>query len=141
MRKKRSLAHHESIEDVSINLTPLLDVIFVVLIMFILIAPLLELDRIQLAQASAKESKQMAVVEEASPVAIYVFADNRIRFNSKFVTREHLLPLLKEAKKKYPNRTPQLFPDKKAEFGTYQAIKNAIEQAGFEQLDIILQPD
>ena len=128
------------VDEPQINLTPLIDVVFVALIMFIIIAPLLELDRIQLASSAQKDSKEMAVVQENSPVSIRVHADNTIWLNGKMVTPDQLLNFLKLAKKNYPNKTPQLFHDKKATFGTYQTVKNAIELAGFEQLDIILQP-
>jgi biopolymer transport protein ExbD len=128
------------VEEPPMNLTPLIDVVFVVLIMFIIIAPMLELDRIQLASAAQKESKEMSVVQEGSPVTIRVREDDSIWLNGKFVTKDELLTLLKQAKKSYPQKIPQLFHDKKAHFGTYQTVKNAIEMAGFEQLDIILQP-
>ena len=41
---------------------------------------------------------------------------------------------------KFPEARPQVFHDKKAEFGTYQAVKNAAEEAGFSHIDIILKP-
>jgi biopolymer transport protein ExbD len=114
--------------------------IFVVLIIFIIIAPMLELDRVQLASSAQKDTKQMAVVQESSAVAIHVHADNSIWLNSRIVSEKELIQNLKEAKKLYPNKIPQLFHDKKAQFGTYQTVKNAVETAGFEQLDVILQP-
>ncbi len=138
MRKIRLLK--ESHEDVHLNLTPLIDVVFVVLIMFIIIAPMLELDRVQLASAAHRDNRETAVVQEESPVAIHVHEDNSIWFNNRVVSKDELLPLLKNAKRNYPNKTPQLFHDKKAQFGTYQTVKNAVESAGFEQLDVILQP-
>ena len=138
MRKIRLLK--ESHEDIHINLTPLIDVVFVVLIMFIIIAPMLELDRVQLASGSHRDNRETAVVQEESPVAIHVHEDNSIWFNNRVVSKDELLPLLKNAKRSYPNKTPQLFHDKKAQFGTYQTVKNAVENAGFEQLDVILQP-
>lgn len=140
IRKRRGHSGGGSIEEPQINLTPLIDVVFVALIMFIIIAPLLELDRIQLATSAQKDSKEMAVIQENSPVSIRVREDNTIWLNGKIVGPDQLLNLLKLAKKNYPNKTPQLFHDKKAHFGTYQTVKNAIELAGFEQLDIILQP-
>ncbi|MFI5333704.1 MAG: ExbD/TolR family protein [Chlamydiales bacterium] len=138
--KRRRLTAGESVEEPTINLTPLIDVVFVVLIMFIIIAPLLELDRIQLATAAQKDSKEMTVVQASSPLAIHVHEDDTIWLNGKHLTKEDLLHFLKIAKKNYPNQIPQLFHDKKAHFGTYQTVKNAVELAGFEQLDIILQP-
>lgn len=127
-------------EETHINLTPLIDVVFVVLIMFIIIAPMLELDRVQLAPAAQRDNKEMAVVQENSPVAIHVHEDNTIWINNRVVTEKELIQILKQAKRAYPQKIPQLFHDKKAQFGTYQTVKNAVEIAGFEQLDVILQP-
>lgn len=140
MARRRFRSSQGADEEAAVNLTPLIDVVFVVLIMFIIIAPMLELDRIQLANASQKETKEMAIAQENSPITIRVREDNSIWFNGKIVSKEELLPLLKLAKKNHGQRTPQLFHDKKAQFGTYQSVKNAVELAGFEQLDIILQP-
>lgn len=141
MRQNRlSSLKGESLEETHINMTPLIDVVFVVLIMFIIIAPMLELDRVQLASSAQRDTKEMAVVQENSPVAIHVHEDNSIWLNSRIVSEKELVQLLKEARRLYPQKTPQLFHDKKAQFGTYQTVKNAVETAGFEQLDVILQP-
>ena len=65
MRRGRlSLAREEGSEELHINLTPLIDVVFVLLIMFIVIAPLLELDRIQLASSAGKAIKEASTVQE-----------------------------------------------------------------------------
>ncbi len=141
MRKNRMFAQrNDSSEETHINLTPLIDVVFVMLIMFIIIAPMLELDRVQLASAAQRDSKEMTVVQENSPIAIHVHENNAIWFQNKAVSEKQLLQELKEAKRLYPQKIPQLFHDKKAQFGTYQTVKNAVEIAGFEQLDVILQP-
>jgi biopolymer transport protein ExbD len=139
MRKARLFKEGPS-EETAINLTPLIDVVFVVLIMFIIIAPMLELDKVQLASGPQKDTKQMAVVQENSPVAIHVHADNSIWINNRIVSEKELLNILKQARRAYPQKVPQLFHDKKGQFGTYQTVKNAVEMAGFEQLDVILQP-
>jgi biopolymer transport protein ExbD len=140
MRKSRQFYSPAHFEEASINLTPLIDVVFVVLIIFILIAPMLELDRIQLASSAQKNERDTTAVRENSPIAIHVHADNSIWFQNKAVQIKELLPLLKEAHKKYPQKTPQLFHDRKAYFESYQTVKNAVELAGFEQLEVILQP-
>ena len=136
MRTRRSHSS-QHVEEASINLTPLIDVVFVVLIIFILIAPMLELDRIQLATAAGKENP---VTSANSPIAIYVRADNSIWYQNKSVLSKELARLLKEAHNRNPTAIPQLFHDRKAYFESYQTVKNAIENAGFEQLDVILQP-
>ena len=127
-----------AVEEPPINLTALIDVVFVILITFMIIAPLLEIDQVQLAEAAPSDSKVAA--KEQGPISIHVLQDNRIRFNQEYVTPEQLLFLLKQAKNRYPEGVPQVFHDQRAFFGTYQEIKNAAELAGFDQMEIVLKP-
>lgn len=129
-----------AIEEPTVNLTPLIDVVFVILIMFIVVAPLLELDRVELADTAFASHDKSISVQEVSPIAIYVREDNAILVDGHPISLTQLTDYLKKAKARYPNTRPQLFHDKKAHFGTYQAVKNAAEAAGFQQLDIILKP-
>jgi biopolymer transport protein ExbD len=127
-------------EQPTVNLTPLIDVGLVILIMFILVAPLLEVDRIELADAASNPDTPSVAVTENSPITVHVLKDNRIMFNSQYVTSDRLETLLRAAKAKYPKVRPQIFHDKSAHFGTYQSVKNAVERAGFDQMDIVLKP-
>lgn len=129
-----------AVEEPAVNLTPLIDVVFVILIAFIVIAPLLELDRVELADAAIDAQERSISVQEVSPIAIHVQQDNSIALNGQTMPAGRLVQELKELKMRYPNAKPQLFHDKKAHFGTYQMIKNAAESAGFEQMDVILKP-
>lgn len=140
MRKKRSSTLFDDLEHGVINLTPLIDVVFVVLIMFILIAPMLELDRVQLAGAPARDDKDRLAVKENSNIAIHVREDNTILINKKPISSEKLREALLSLHAAHPKYIPQLYQDKRAQFGTYQTVKNAVEGAGFEELDVILQP-
>jgi biopolymer transport protein ExbD len=137
-RRRQTLVSSQ--EEIQINLTPLIDVVFVVLIIFIVIAPMLELDRVQLASGAHQDHREMTTIQEESPIAIHVHEDDSIWFNRKLVSEAQLIDLLKHMHRQYPTRIPQLFHDKKAHFGTYQTVKNAVELSGFEQLDVILQP-
>ena len=138
MRKRGLSAQNTALDTEGINLTPLIDVVFVVLIMFIIIAPMLELDRIELAGKEKKDNSQS--FDQQHFIRIYVHADNTIWVNQKLVSIEELRKYVQKAKLQNSDQIPQIFHDKKAEFGTYQSIKNALEGAGFEQMDIILQP-
>jgi biopolymer transport protein ExbD len=138
-RSRISFARENAIEEPAVNLTPLIDVVFVILIMFIVIAPLLELDQVELAEG-ANMPQTTRSVQESSPVAIHVREDNTIWFNSQSVTPLQLAILLKNAKAQHPKVIPQVFHDKRAQFGTYQAVKNAAEEAGYSQMEIILKP-
>ncbi len=136
--RRRSIKQDSTLDTEGINLTPLIDVVFVVLIMFIIIAPMLELDHIELAGKEKKEESPS--FEQNRPIKIYVHADNSIFVNQTKVPIEELRTYLFTIKREKGNQTPQVFHDKKAQFGTYQALKNALEAAGFEEMDVILQP-
>jgi len=125
-------------ESPEINLTALIDVVFVVLIMFIIIAPLFEIEQIQLAQAGSKDVVEM---KDASPITLSVTKDNKILVNKELVPLPLLPEFLKRERLKNPDSNPQLFHDKQAYFGTYQEVKNAVEIAGFDHLDVVLGHD
>ena len=127
-------------EQPSVNLTPLVDVVFSILIMFIVVAPLLNLDRVELAEGAAHPLEGSVSVRDEGPVTIHVHQDNSIWMNRRLVEATHLIELLKLEKQKHPDSRPQVFHDRRAQFGTYQTVKNAVESAGFEQMDIILKP-
>ena len=136
--KRRALVSEP--EEPVINLTPLIDIVFSILIMFILVAPLLELDQVNLAESPSMPSAHVVSVQERGPLSIHVHRDNTIWLNQEKVTAAELLKRLRIAKERNPQARPQLFHDKQAHFGTYQSVKNAVEDAGFEQMDVILKP-
>lgn len=134
---KNRLRRVETLEEPSLNLTPLIDVVFVILIMFIIIAPLLESDRIDLASAPSLEAATL----NKSPITIQVDATDHIFLNAQLMNLSDLSGALQVAKQRHPDAHPQIFHDKKATFGTYQSIKNLIEHAGFSEMEVILKPE
>lgn len=139
-RNRFKMIASNQVEEPTVNLTPLIDVVFVILIMFIVIAPLLELDRVELARAPANPLETTVSAQEASPIAVHVRSDNTIWLNHTQVALDNLTEELKMAKMRHPGVNPQLFHDRQAQFGTYQSVKNAAEEAGFQQMEIILKP-
>lgn len=136
--RKRSLSQTEEdpIDEPLINLTPLIDVVFVVLISFMLIAPVLDIDSVDLAMSGGSEKKEL----QNGPIAIIVHADNSIWVQGSKVSLAQLDTLLRQEKKRHPHAVPQLIHDRLAQFGTYQSVKNTLESIGFEQMDVILKP-
>lgn len=136
MRHKRQRDFQEPV----INITPLIDVVFSVLIAFIMVAPLLEKDQVQLATGDGSSSHLPLSMKETGPIQIHVREDSTIVFQGKIVSLSELIDRLAMAKRMYPQSVPQVFHDKRAQFGTYQALKNALERLGFEEMDIVLTP-
>lgn len=128
------------IQEPLINLTPLIDVVFVVLIAFILVAPLLDRDQVELAPGGNLSSHEPLSMRDASPIQIHVRADNSILISGSKISLNELPAKLGFLKQHYPQAKPQVFHDRRAHFGTYQALKNCLEQVGFDEMDIVLAP-
>ena len=140
MKHRPFLDSHEESDESMLNLTPLIDVVFILLITFILISPILKFDRIELAYAKEQKKEEQLPSQNRNSITIRVFEDNTITINNREVIEKELLSTLMSLKKNHPKEIPLLFHDKKANFGTYQSIKNAVETAGFDEMDLLLKP-
>jgi biopolymer transport protein ExbD len=139
MRKRHLQLPEEDLPDEPlVNLTPLIDVVFVVLISFMLIAPLLDIDSIALAPSGPASKKESPAAN--SPLAISIRMDNSVWFQGQKMNLETLEKHLLLEKKRRPTETPQVIPDARSHFETYAQVKNVLEACGFEQMDIVLRP-
>ncbi len=139
MRYRKNPLDEEDINAL-VNLTPLLDVLFVILILFIFISPFLELDPVQLVPSEiSQEDKKQIEYMTTEPIVISVTKEDQFLINHQFIKFEDLKILLPKLKKEFPNATPRVYPDENAHFRSYQNIKNLLESTGFKEMDIVLQ--
>lgn len=125
-------------ENELINLTPLLDVLFVILILFIIIAPLMNLDKINLAESSSK-TLTTSSMEDKNVISIYLHADNTVSIGNQTVQKPALRYVLQEIHKNNKHIHPRLFIDKDTSFGTFTETKDLIENCGFASLDLVVK--
>lgn len=135
MKNRFSKFESESTE--LINLTPLIDVLFTVLVLFIVISPFLDIEKIELAGSGAVATSQKG----GAKIKLHVKNNEEIRLNEKIVSPKDLPLFLKELKIQYPYEIPELMQDKRSHFGTYLQIKHALESAGFEEMDLVVKPE
>lgn len=122
------------------DLTPLVDIVFVVLILFISISPFLETQRIHLAPAPLTQQERSSYSNPSKKSLTIRFAsDNIITINDTPVDANNLIQIMTSYKRQMPNAIPAVYPSKNSLFNTYQIVKNALESAGFEEMDVILQ--
>ncbi|SPN73898.1 biopolymer transport protein ExbD,protein TolR,Biopolymer transport protein ExbD/TolR [Chlamydia serpentis] len=124
-------------EEPTVNLTPLIDIVFVILMAFIITVPLIKLDSIALAPGT--QNQELLNDQEASTAVIKVLADHSLTLNDHPVTLEDLTQQLTLFHKTHPEYTPLLLQDGRTTFRTYQQVKHAIEAAGFHELHVALQ--
>lgn len=125
-------------ENELINLTPLLDVLFVILILFIIIAPLMNIDKIELAESSSKTLSSTSM-EDRNAISIYLHADDTVSIGTKKVEPHALRYVLEAIHKQNKETLPRLFIDKKCSFGTFTETKDLIEDCGFSSLDLVVK--
>ncbi|AAP05712.1 ExbD/TolR family protein [Chlamydia caviae] len=124
-------------EDPNVNLTPLIDIVFVILMAFMIAMPLIRLDSIALAPGT-KEHKVLGKDNDL-PTTIKVLADNTILLNDQALSLGELKTQLSLLYQQHPNRVPLLLQDGDTPFRLYQEVKTIIESAGFHELHIALK--
>ncbi len=137
MRKANRSSNFSNNDDPQVNLTPLIDVVFVVLILFIVIAPMINVDPIELANSHKSESVS---IDEKKNLTIRIYQDQTISINQRLIPEGNLRSALETFHKKNPHMRALLLCDKSANFGTYQKVKETLEFAGFEEMDIAVSP-
>lgn len=132
---------YSTLEDIDdhpdVNLTPLIDIVFVILMAFMISMPLIRLDTIALAPGSSE--KTALNKEESSPITIKVFADQTITLNECPLTMQELQKQLLLLYARNPKNIPLLLQDGDTPFKLYQEVKTSIESAGFHELHIALK--
>lgn len=119
-----------------INITPLTDVVLVLLIIFIVTTPLI-------LQSGIKVRLPRAVTSEMTPeksVTISVSADGSVFLNDKHVSMEELPPLLSKAVAESSSKLVVINADTEVRHGQVVAILDTARQAGAERLAISTEP-
>lgn len=119
-----------------INVTPLVDVMLVLLIIFMVTAPMMT----QGLEVDLPETTSKALRQKEEPLMVSVNKDGEIKLGNVKVSQEYLkeqLSAMDEEQKKSPI---YLRADRNVAYGTVVAIMGDIKQSGFEKLGMITQP-
>ncbi len=120
-----------------INVTPLVDVMLVLLIIFMVTAPMMTqgLD-VDLPQTTTKALRQ-----EENPIVITIDKDEKISLGEFTVTRKLLYQQLQKYDKEKKGKPIYLKADKSVSYGVVAAVMADLKNAGFEKLGMITQPE
>jgi biopolymer transport protein TolR len=116
-----------------INVTPLVDIMLVLLIIFMVTAPLLKqgLD-IALPKAKGKE------ISSTERLVIELARDGTVRLNNKEITMAELLGRIKAMSN--INHEAYLEADKGVAYGEVVRLMAEIKEAGIERLGMVTEP-
>lgn len=119
-----------------INVTPLVDVMLVLLIVFMVTAPLLttglriDLPEVQAAQTPVKDARLLVTVTK----------DERVLFGEDDVTGR-IDDALKENPRVQKERELYIRADKEARYGIVAEVVAAARNSGVESLNLLVQPE
>ena len=119
-----------------INITPLVDVVLVLLVIFMITAPVLQ-SGIEVAVPKTKTVKQ--ITQQRTVVTID--SQQRVYLDDKPVNVNDLPGLLQQKRGANPgSQVIYLRADQKVPFGAFASVMDAVKQAGITNISIVTQP-
>ncbi len=123
----------------ALGLTPLIDLVFLLLVFFLLTAHFVEEQSLEIQLPEAESGKNTAAsVPEA--LDIFINAEGRIRFQDEWVSAETLSSRLAEILARTPDRPVRARGDARAPLQPVVKVLDAANRAGARTLDIIATP-
>ena len=121
-----------------INVTPFVDVMLVLLIVFMVSAPLLTVGvPIELPQSQAK-----ALSQDNEPLAISVNVDGKVFLQNNEIKLDELVPKLKaiiDARHGTLNDQVYVRGDKKVDYGTMMRVMGRLSAAGYHRVALVTE--
>ena len=113
-----------------INVTPLVDVMLVLLIIFMVTAPMAKTGVL----VELPETKRTDAVEVKKPVDIVINSQNQIFIGKKKIKLSDLSKMVKDN-----NKSARVEADKKARYGTVAQVLSVIKNSGITDIALITE--
>ncbi|HEY6490303.1 MAG: biopolymer transporter ExbD [Terracidiphilus sp.] len=118
-----------------INITPLVDVVLVLLVIFMITAPVLQSG----IEVSVPKTKTVKEITEQRTV-VTIDRDAQVFLGDKMVNIHDLPQLLRQQTGDSSKRVIYLRADGRVSFGNFATLMDAVKQAGITNISIVTQP-
>ncbi len=118
-----------------INVTPFVDVMLVLLIVFMVTAPLLTVG----VEVDLPKTKAGAINADAAPLVVSIKADGSLYLQEAEIDDEVLIPRLKAISNANPNVRIFVRGDQAVTYGDVLSVMGRIQAAGFEKVALVAQ--
>jgi len=119
-----------------INVTPLVDVMLVLLIIFMITAPLLT----QGVNVDLPETESSALQQNIEPLVITIRANGKIFMQKHAIKINQLAPRIKAMQKQKPGIPVFIRGDAKTPYGRVASVMSSLETAGIKKVGLVTEP-
>jgi len=130
---RRHKARRRHLPMAEINVTPFVDVMLVLLIVFMITAPLLTVGvPIDLPETQAKQMEG-----DSEPITVSIGADGKIFLQEEEVDAEKLVSTLQAIAQNGLNERVFVRGDKNADYGTIMKVMGRLNSAGYKRIGLV----
>jgi biopolymer transport protein ExbD/biopolymer transport protein TolR len=130
--------HHAPPPVADINVTPMVDVMLVLLIIFMVITPMLS-KGVSVDMVKTKNPIAMQAADKSDAVLISVTRDGKVYLGADQVAAEDLPPKVKDLLTNKLDKTVFLKADQRANYGKVVDVVDNLRAAGVDQLGLLTE--
>ena len=130
-RRGRLRRRHQPMAE--INVTPFVDVMLVLLIIFMVAAPLLTVG----VPIDLPETRATALESDSEPLTVSIGSDGRIFLQDSEVTAEQLVATLQAIAAGGLNERIFVRGDRQADYGTVMRVMGRLNAAGYKRIGLV----
>lgn len=124
-----------------INVTPMVDIMLVLLIIFMVVTPMLQ-KGVSVDLAKAKNPREMKESDKDDAIVIAVNRDGRYFLGADELKKESITQKVKDLlERKTGDKTVFVKSDRRAKFGDVAAVVDEVRAAGVDQLGLITEKE
>jgi biopolymer transport protein TolR len=118
-----------------INVTPMVDVMLVLLVIFMVAAPLLTVG----VPVELPQTKAPAITEQKEPLVITVNAEGKLFLQNSGVGDDELVPRLQAITKNNPQADIYVRGDRAISYGRVMEVMGMVSAAGFTKVSLVTE--
>ena len=122
----------------NINVTPMVDVMLVLLIIFMVITPMLQ-KGVSVELAKANNPIPMEDADKEDAIIVAVMRDGKIFFDTQQVTAEELTTKVRDRLQNRPDKRVYVKADARAKYKAVVDVVDNVRSAGVDQLGLLTE--
>ena len=121
-----------------INVTPMADVMLVLLIIFMVVTPMLQ-KGVSVDMAKAENPRQMQDADKEDAVVLAITRDGKTYLGSDRIQLDEITPKVKDRISTKLDKTVYIKSDSRAKYGDVVSVVDAVRAAGVDSLGLLTE--